>query len=81
MQVSIYEALKFAGARLFHHESDLYVKVDPLSRRVVREALDDKIILKAPTLFEGADGSGLYYEFPFSYDPYWERRLKQPVSA
>jgi hypothetical protein len=81
MDCTVYESLKFAGARMAHHEADLYVKVDPLSRRVIREALEEKRLLNQPTLFEATDGSGLWYELPFSYDPFWDKRLRKPVSA
>lgn len=81
MTIDIYDALKFAGARLSHHESDLYVKADPVSRRIIREALADGRLPNKPTLFQATDGSGLYFEIPFGYQPFWDDRLGKSVSA
>lgn len=81
MDFSIYEALKFAGARIAHHESDLYVKVDKVARRILHEALLDGRLPKKPDLFYAEDGSGLWYELPFAYDPFWDKRLSRTVSA
>ena len=75
MQPNIYESLKFAGCILAHHESDLYVKVGPTARRVIKEALADGRMGTRPGLFEANDGSGLWYEIPFAYAPFWDRRL------
>ena len=82
MDCTIYESLKFAGCRLAFHESDLYVKVDKVSRRVLREAAEDgRFPNPQPTLFQSEDGSGLWWEINFAYDPFWEKRLSKPVSA
>jgi len=59
-----------------HHESDLYVKVDPASRRVLREMLDDKRLVNSPELFSAVDGSGLWYQISFAYDPWWEKKME-----
>lgn len=74
---SIYETFKFAGCRVAHYESDLYVKSDPLSRRVVREMVEAERITRHPCLFAATDGSGFWYELPFAYDPWWEEKLKK----
>ncbi len=73
--VNIYDALKFAGCRISHHEADLYVKVDKVSRRVIREAAEDgRLPNPQPTLFKADDGSGFWWEIPFAYEPFWEKR-------
>lgn len=74
MDCSVYETLKFAGARLAHRESNLYVKADPLSRRVLKEVLAGNRLFGRPSLFLAEDGSGLWYEIPFAYEPYWLAR-------
>lgn len=76
-QPSIYETLKFAGCRLSHHESDLYVKVDKVSRRILREIAEEGRIAPLPTLFESSDSSGFWWELPFAYEPWWLEREKQ----
>ena len=75
-ECSVYETLKFAGCRMAHHESDLYVKADPASRRVLREMLDDRRLVNRPELFSADDGSGFWYELPFAYDPWWEKKME-----
>lgn len=75
--VNIYDALKFAGCILASHESDLYVKAGPTARRVIREALNDGRLATRPTLFEATDNSGVWYEIPFAYQPFWDRKLKR----
>ncbi len=81
MTITVYDALKFAGARLSHHESDLYVKVDPVARRIIWEAVLDGRLPNKPTLFQATDGSGLWFEIPFGYQPFWDDRLSKSVSA
>jgi hypothetical protein len=74
MDCSIYESLKFAGCRLANRESDLYVKVDKVSRRTIREAAEDGRLPNLPTLFKADDGTGFWWEIPFAYEPFWEKR-------
>lgn len=74
--VNIYDALKFAGCRLAHNKTDLYVKVDKVSRRVIREAAEDGRLPNLPTLFRADGGSGFWWEIPFAYSPFWDERLK-----
>lgn len=73
---SVYELLKFAGCRLANHDSDLYVKVDKVSRRMIKEAAEDGRLPAMPTLFKSDDKSGFWWEIPFAYEPWWLARKK-----
>lgn len=70
---SPYKALKEAGCKLDSHESDLYVKATP----------EADTILKAHGITPGAWGcerftsqidKQTWYDLPFMYDPWWEKR-------
>lgn len=54
-----------------HHASDLYLKVDDVSRVIVG-ALDNDALLSTFTCWY--DGTH-WYELPFCYDPFWTALL------
>ena len=65
-----------------HHDSDLYIKVTPESRLLVEE-YRKKIIEERGayadtiTTFRSIhpdDKDALWYEIPFHYTPYWDKR-------
>lgn len=80
--LSIYQRLAIAGVPLDHHESDLYAKVTPDSTRLLFQ--DNPLRIPRPsnapkaswtergrrTFKSDVDGA-LWYEIPFSYDPFW----------
>lgn len=68
----IYDELKAAGVPLDNHESDLYVKVTPESRRIVGEHLAAGKIGMAPTFTSNIDGAR-WYDLAFQFLPFWER--------
>ena len=72
--MSIYEELKNAGVPLDNHESDLYAKVTPESREIVRK------YYKLPTVsvhtFRSQIDHELWYDIAFAYTPWWEERQK-----
>lgn len=73
----LYDELKAAGCRLGNHESDLYVKVDDISRPLISEAAKQKRIRRQPTLFRSIhpeDAGALWYEIPFAFSPFWRAR-------
>lgn len=70
--MTLYETLQSAGCEMDSHESDLYV-------RATAEATT--ILKRFPTQWENAraftsqiDGK-LWYDVPFAFQPWWERRL------
>lgn len=70
------EAYEYAAAymdpeHIDHHESDLYLKIDDVSRVIVR-ALDNTALLSTFTCWY--DGTK-WYELPFCYDPFWIKLL------
>lgn len=54
-----------------HWQTDLYLKVAPVSRQLVKEYEFNNHI----TVFESNLGDDLWYDIPFAYNPEWERRL------
>lgn len=54
-----------------HHESDLYLRIDDVSRVIVG-ALDNRALLSTFTCWY--DGSK-WYELPFYFTPWWTARL------
>lgn len=61
-QVVLYEGF------IDYHESDLYLKKNSVSDQIVT-FIKNKALFST---FNASDGSGLWYEFPFCYTPYWE---------
>ncbi len=70
---SIYERMVEAGVQIDHHETDLYVPANPITRQLVREW---KFRAIAKTFVSQIDGK-LWFDLPFAYLPAWER--KTPV--
>ena len=73
-KISPVEAYEYARAymdpeHIKHHESDLYLKIDDVSRVIVG-ALDNTALLS--TFTSWIDNSR-WYELPFCYMPFWER--------
>ena len=62
---TIYQQLKAAGVPLDYHESDLYAKVTPDSKRIMGESCHPRAI------FTDDMGHEPWYELPFAYDPFW----------
>lgn len=73
MSDHIYHDLLDAGVPLDSHESDLYAKVTPVSRLIVRRHLDAGRIGSAPTFVSQVDGA-LWYDLAFQFLPWWEKR-------
>jgi hypothetical protein len=55
------------------HESDLYMPVNNLSRRLVKEYEHRQNV----TTFKSQIDGQLWYEVPFAYDPWWDRANSQ----
>jgi len=70
MTESIYSQLKTAGVPLAAHESDLYAMVTPESRKII-QAYEFKGNV---TTFRAEDDGKLWYDIPFAYEPFWNRK-------
>ena len=68
--MNIYEELEAAGVPLDHHESDLYAKVTPESSAIVERW---RAAGHSATRFMSSDNTGLWFDIPFQYQPFWEK--------
>lgn len=73
---SLYHQLHAAGCQLDSHESDLYVKVTPESRRIVEAWQAKHGLSRARTFVSALDGGGVWYDIPFMFAPWWDARQK-----
>lgn len=64
--MTVYEKLLSINARMDHHESDLYVELNPEVKKIVENSGKDY------TYFNGE--SSTWIEIPFAYDPFWGKR-------
>ena len=67
--MSLYSELKEAGIQVDNHESDLYVKVSPESTTIIK-----KYKFRMITTFKSQIDNTLWYDIPFAYTPWWEKR-------
>jgi hypothetical protein len=72
--MTIYEELQQAGIPLNSHESDLYAKVTPESRALIAY-YDFKTNVR---IFTNQQDGTPWYDIPFAYDPFWEKRGMNP---
>lgn len=75
--MSLYTELKAAGIPIGSHESDLYFKVTPeslsiLERHPVKKGNATRFYSQIPE-----EKGQLWMDVPFSYDPFWERKLNR----
>lgn len=64
-----YAAAYMDPEHIDHHESDLYLKVDDVSRVIVG-ALGNTALLST---FRSWIDNSVWYDLPFCYMPFWER--------
>lgn len=69
--MSIYTDLKKAGCEISNHESDLYVPVDDISTEIINRYEFKRTIRQ----FRSRLDDRMYYDIPFAFDPFWEKRL------
>lgn len=68
--MSIYQILKQAKVPLDSHESDLYAQCSDKSK----ELLKNYEFLDSVKVFRSQVDKKLWYEIPFAYDPFWEKK-------
>lgn len=67
--MNIYDQMAEAGVPLAHHESDLYAKVTPVSKAIVLGYEHRSNV----TRFNASDGTGIWFDMPFAYQPFWDK--------
>ena len=67
---SIYLQLKEAGVQLDNHESDLYALVTDESKRILQSYKYKSQV----TTFKSEIDKKLWFDIPFAFEPYWERK-------
>ena len=67
---TVYDALKNAGCKLDHHESDLYVEDTVVARDII-----DRFNLKV-TPFKNEVTNTMWLDIPFMYQPYWDQKAR-----
>ena len=68
----IYQRLLDAGCEISNHCSDLYTPVNATSCKIVEEYR--KLSRNCVTIFNSQEDGSLWYDIPFAYMPYWEKR-------
>jgi hypothetical protein len=68
---TLYEDLKAAGVQIASHESDLYFPVTPESRTILNRY---PVQLANATTFVNQVEGGRWFDVPFAYLPYWEKK-------
>ncbi len=65
---SIYKEVNALGGYVDHHESDLYIEVNPVNREILSRYPCERA--NATTFINQVTGK-LCYDVPFSFDPFW----------
>lgn len=69
---SIYDQLKAAGVPLDSHESDLYAKVTPDSKRILADYEHKSNVRQ----FQSQIDKEMWFDIPFAFDPFWANRIR-----
>lgn len=65
---SIYQKMVEAGVQIDHHESDLYVPVNSVTKLIVGDYKFKNSVTRFKSNIEPHD---IWYDIPFAYDPWW----------
>ena len=68
--MSLYDHMKLNGVEIDNHESDLYVPVSPVTAHFIARYEHKANV----TTFVSAIDGKLWYDIPFAYMPFWERK-------
>lgn len=66
--MDIYEKFKAAGCQIENWQSDMYVKKDSVSDKIVQEIRKDKEVINIGRFLD--DKGEMWYEIPFGFIPY-----------
>lgn len=72
MAQTLFQRLKEKGIKTDNHYSDLYFPVTSDTVAILQEFPKS---LKAATKFVNRVEGGIWFDVPFAYDPYWDRKL------
>lgn len=78
-QKSIYQMMKESGVEIGNHESDLYVPVTEETKKILSLPQFDTHKTNATTFTSQIDKKR-WFDIPFSYDPWWEKRQHKTQS-
>jgi hypothetical protein len=73
MEKDIYDQLKEANIKIDSHYSDLYCPVTKESTAIINKYENRHNVTK----FNSAIDDELWYDIPFAYKPYWEKKLQK----
>ena len=69
---SLYDRAIEQGLEMGCHESDLYLKVTPESKELIKNYSYRPNV----TTFISQIDKALWYDIPFAYQPFWEKRTR-----
>jgi len=72
--MSLYQALVAAGVEVSNRYSDLYFPINQQTAEILATFPKEMAIA---TKFVSDDTKERMYEVPFSFDPYWEKKLEK----
>ena len=75
--MSIYEQAKELGLEMDNHESDLYLRMTPQSTDLMRTYAYRANV----TTFISQIDKKPWYDIPFAYTPFWDKRTEKKVIA
>jgi len=67
--MTLYQELKTFNCETDSHVSDLYIKVYRLSTLIINKHKPLNV-----TCFNSAIDNSLWYDVPFMYDPFWNKK-------
>jgi len=69
--MNIYQEVKDSGAKIDHHESDLYIPVTTETTKLVNQY---KFKSNVKRFINNIDNKP-WYDIPFAYSPFWEKKF------
>lgn len=75
---TLYAELVAAGIPVAHHESDLYFPITEQTRAILEKYPLEK---GNATTFTNQVEGGRWYDVPFAFIPWWEKRAGKAVAA
>jgi hypothetical protein len=69
---SLYDKLVASGAKMDHHESDLYVRASPQTWAIIRGHGGSQASNARTFMSEGVQ----WIDIPFAYEPFWRAKAR-----
>lgn len=70
--MALFDKIQKLGIQHDHHESDLYIPVTNETTDLIQEYG----LMHTTTKFRSSIDQKFWYDVPFQYSPYWEKKLK-----